>query len=393
MQFQDFMRYTDIACHYALMSRFEWKGRNSPRQQQNLIQKVIFKMACINLLYFNISLCVYCYYLDRKSMDLLKYVADISDAGSMLGFTVLGTCNMFVLLIYRPQIEEVLAELQDLFDKRGKYNSEASYYLEKTKLMTKKFTMFYIISNFYYNAFPLLVMAYEFFSESQELSYRIQTVSWYPWKTLGSMPGFCASYISQIFSSAQNIGFMMANQFLINVFTAQLELHFDDLANQVENLDASDFRAKKKLKSLIFYHQRLLLLADNINRIFNFTFLISLITSTMAIFSMAFNLTTLSFVTAIKYSLGVGLFMIYTFSICHNGTQLTLASGKVMPAAFYNNWYEGDLAYRKMLLILMMRSTKPYMWRTYKLAPVSITTYMATLKFSYQMFTCVRSMK
>lgn len=48
-----------------------------------------------------------------------------------------------------------------------------------------------------------------------------------------------------------------------------------------------------------------------------------------------------------------------------------------MPAAFYNNWYEGDLAYRKMLLILMMRSTKPYMWRTYKLAPVSITTYMA----------------
>jgi len=85
-----------------------------------------------------------------------------------------------------------------------------------------------------------------------------------------------------------------------------------------------------------------------------------------------------------------------------------------MPAAFYNNWYEGDLVYRRMLLILMMRATKPYMWKTYKLAPVSITTYMAvsfslltwhilfnfnscfgfqTLKFSYQMFTCVRSLK
>ncbi|KAH8239278.1 hypothetical protein KR032_002719 [Drosophila birchii] len=393
MQFQDFMYYTDIACYYALMRRFEWKGRESPRQRQRLIQKVIFIMACINLSYYNISLCTYIYNLDRKSMDLLTYVAELSDAGSMFGFVVLATFNMTVLLIYRPQIEKMLAGLQDLFDQHGKYNHQTRYHLEKSTRLMKKFTVFYIVANIYYNLVPPLVMIYETLSESKNLSYRIQTSSWYPWKVVGSMRGYFASYISQIFSSAQNLGFMMVNQFLINVCTAQLELHFDGLVNLLESLDARDFRAKEKLKSLIFYHHRVLQFAENINRIFNISFLVSLTTSTMAIFFMVFNLSTLKFITAIKYSLGVCLFMIYTFSICHNGTQVTLASGKVMPAAFYNNWYEGDLAYRKMLLILMMRSTKPYMWRTYKLAPVSITTYMATLKFSYQMFTCVRSLK
>jgi len=67
----------------------------------------------------------------------------------------------------------------------------------------------------------------------------------------------------------------------------------------------------------------------------------------------------------------------YLYLRYFNGIICFFQSDKVLPAAFYNNWYEGDLAYRKMLLILMMRATKPYVWRTYKLAPVSITTYMA----------------
>ncbi|KAI8041340.1 hypothetical protein M5D96_005598 [Drosophila gunungcola] len=120
---------------------------------------------------------------------------------------------------------------------------------------------------------------------------------------------------------------------------------------------------------------------------------VSMIFSTIAICMTSVAVLLLDLGSAFKYANGLAAFSIYNFIICYLGSEVTIASDKVLSAAFYNNWYEGDLAYRKMLLILMMRASKPYMWRTYKLAPVSITTYMATLKFSYQMFTCVRSLK
>lgn len=48
-----------------------------------------------------------------------------------------------------------------------------------------------------------------------------------------------------------------------------------------------------------------------------------------------------------------------------------------MPAAFYNNWYEGDATYRKMLLFFIMTSCESRVLRTYKFTPVSMATYMS----------------
>nr|XP_036671884.1 putative odorant receptor 69a isoform X5 [Drosophila suzukii] len=370
MHYEDIIHYTDIACRWALMPRFEWKGRKSPRAEETWIQKIFFIAAAINLSYYNVSFTVYAYQLDPETTDPLIYTGKISEAGSMLGFVVLGTLNMFSLLILRPQIENVLAELQDLFNQKLKNTSSVGYRLKKSIRLMRNCTVLFAFGNTYYNVMPFINMAYQILTDSKQVSYIIQNDAWYPWKIGDSIPGLCALYISQALSSILNVGTIITNQLLIHVCTIQLELHFDGLSNQLENLDAKDLRAKGILISLICYHQRIMQLADSINGIFNFTFLISLTTSTIAVCSMSFTLTTLDMMTALKYT-----------------------SDKVLPAAFYNNWYEGDLAYRKMLLILMMRATKPYVWRTYKLAPVSITTYMATLKFSYQMFTCVRSLK
>lgn len=328
MQFQDFMRYTDFACQYALMPRFEWKGR-STRQQPTWMRKIIFIMSGINLIYTNISLCVYGYLLDRKSMDPLQYVIEISDTGSMLGFTVCGAFNMLVLLIYRPQIEDMLAQLQDLFEQREKLNYQTRYYFENFTSLTKKFTVFYVLCNVYYNSVPAMIIISNFLSKSEELRYKLQTPSWYPWDAMGSVPGFCAAYISQVFSSSLNVALMMVSQYLVHLCTAQLEIHFIGLAKQLEALDARELGAKKKLKSLIVHHRRLLQLADDISSIFNFTFLASLTITTISICVMAFNLTTLNLITAVKYSLGMVFFNIYTFSLCHNGTQVTwVVSGR-----------------------------------------------------------------
>lgn len=56
---------------------------------------------------------------------------------------------------------------------------------------------------------------------------------------------------------------------------------------------------------------------------------------------------------------------------------LPLQSDKLLPAAFYNNWYEGDANYRKMLLFFIMSSCESRVLRTYKFTPISMATYMA----------------
>jgi len=94
-------------------------------------------------------------------------------------------------------------------------------------------------------------MAYQILTDSKQVSYIIQNDAWYPWKIGDSIPGLCILYISQAFSSILNVGTIITNQLLIHVCTIQLELHFDGLSTQLENLDAKDLRAKEILISLI----------------------------------------------------------------------------------------------------------------------------------------------
>nr|CBW30756.1 odorant receptor [Drosophila pseudoobscura pseudoobscura] len=393
MQLADFMQYSDLGCQVALIRRYGWSGRQSPGAKQTLMKKVIFVLGALNMSCYFFSFITYGYHIERKTMEPIIYVAELSEVGGMLWFTVLGICNMYTLLIYRPQIEELLEGLEQLFAPARQSPYCTRYFYDDSALKIKRLSINFVCSATYYNLLPLVKLLSELLTESQQVSYQVQSKAWYPWQVHGSTLGFWIAYASQAFASVMNLGMMMATECLVFVCTAQLELHFDGLARRLEALDARDPRAKEQLRALISYHTRLFKVADRANGIFNCTFLISYCVSSIAVCSMGFSMIMFDLGLALKYMVGMFLFMIYTFCICHNGTQVTLASDKVMPAAFYNNWYEGDLVYRKMLLILMMRSTKSYVWKTYNLAPVSIQTYMATLKFSYQMFTCVRSLK
>ncbi|KAH8296867.1 hypothetical protein KR054_012233, partial [Drosophila jambulina] len=49
------------------------------------------------------------------SKDPIRYVAELATAGSMLGFTIVGTLNLWKLLYFKPQIEEMLGDFEELF--------------------------------------------------------------------------------------------------------------------------------------------------------------------------------------------------------------------------------------------------------------------------------------
>ncbi|XP_017128183.1 putative odorant receptor 69a [Drosophila elegans] len=392
MQLEDFMRYPDLVCWVAQLPRIEWSGRRC-RVNRTLAQRFFFWFGALNLVYHNIGLIMCARFVDGSAMDPFEYVSELTDIGAMLGFTTMGTLNLWKIMRCKPEIEKLMEEFEALFQQAKKRSYRIQHYYEAHTRLIKKSVRFYAPSICYYNLLPIILMVVELLTDNKQLSYRIQSSAWYPWKVHGSFSGFFAAVVCQAFSCQIDLGIIIFTQFLISFFGIQLEIQFDGLARQLEAIDARHPAAKEQLKHLLAYHIKLFNLADRVNHSLNFTFCVSFTVSILSMCFQGISVIMGDLGPALKHMLGLFVFLVYNFSICRNGTHISIASDKVMPAAFYNNWYEGDLAYRKMILILMIRATKPYMWRTYKLAPVSITTYMATLKLSYQIFTCVRSLK
>ncbi|XP_034121371.1 putative odorant receptor 69a [Drosophila guanche] len=394
MQLEDLMSYQDFAFRYFGMApRFEWPDRRTVAPKQTATRQIIWVVGALSLAYQSLGTIIYWAVFNSQPKEIDMYVAKIAEMGSVLGLTLIGFLNICTLTYKRPKIEVVLAELQELYPEPRRRYFRIRHYNEQGVGLMKFVTMFYVILVLYYNIAPLVILLWEHHMDSQDISYRAQSYTWYPWRVHGSVLGYAAAYLSQAIGGTVAVGFSMSIQHLICLFTVQLELHFDALASQLTGLDAKEFTANEQLRFLITYHLRILRLADQINRLFDFTFMISLVVSTFAICLTSVAMLLLDLNTALQYVSGLIAFVIHHFLICYRGSVVTVSSDKVMPAAFYNNWYEGDLAYRKMLLMLMMCSTKPYIWRTYNLANVSIETYMATLKLSYQMFTFARSLK
>ncbi|EDW70788.1 putative odorant receptor 69a [Drosophila virilis] len=397
MRLKDFMHYPDIGCRLAMMRCYEWFGSEMPRVHQTLAQRLWFRFGALNLIYQNLGMVVYLFMAESQYDKLSTIVAQISETCSVMGLTLVGACNMWMLLQYRSDIECMLADLQQLYPNRGIQSRvyRIEYYFEKSTRLMRYTAIFFISAYGYYNALPVVQLLYELLAESQHVRYQYQSNTWYPWQLLAapdSSISFIAAYLCQALSSLVGVAFIMISQFLLCFFITQMRLHFDALANGLYYLDARQPGANEHLKVLISYHSRLLCIADKINDIFNFTFLINFTTSTIAICLMAFAMVMISLASTFKYSVGLLSFLVFTLFICYNGTELTSASDKLLPAAFYNNWYDGDLVYRKMLLFFMMRSCESRVLRAYKFTPVSMATYMAMLKFSYQLFTFVRAM-
>ncbi|XP_017860757.1 PREDICTED: putative odorant receptor 69a [Drosophila arizonae] len=396
MQLYDFMHYPSIGCRLAMMRRYEWNGSGMPRAHQSLLQRLWFQFGALNLIYQNVGMLIYLCLAEPPAEQLGAYVAQISETCSVMGLTLVGATNMWMLLHRRSDIESMLAELQQLYPVQGNQSRiyRIAHYYEKSTRPMRCTTIFFIFAFGYYNALPVLQLLYEWISESQHVSYKFQSNTWYPWLLVSDLhpsASFMTSYLCQALSSLVGVAFIMAGQFLLCFFITQMQLHFDALANALRLLDAARPGANEELKALLSYHSRLLHLANRINHIFNFTFLINFTTSTIAICMMGFAMVMINVASAFKYSVGLVAFLIFTLFICYNGTAFTSAGDKLLPAAFYNNWYEGDMHYRKMLLFFMMRSSESRVLRAYKFTPVSMATYTAILKFSYQLFTFVRA--
>ncbi|XP_061393600.1 putative odorant receptor 69a [Musca vetustissima] len=408
---QDFMIYPNIALTMALVQPFDLNGGTMEEIQtassrcrgfmKSVLIKVWFVFGVVNLIYQNVGMLAYLLLPQLSEIfDDVEFVAKISETCGIMGLTIVAVCKMFVIFWHGGRISMLLQELQEIFP--GEHEQFATprlyrvhHFAKYSQQLMGRTMKFFIFAFCVYNSLPIGGLLYEVTRSDGEVMYRYQSNTWYPWQTKDNTKtwwNFAACYLCQVQSSLTGVGFIMAGEFMLCFFITQMQMHFDYLTNALASLDAATPRANTKLKYLIIYHTKLLRYSKEINDIFNISFLVNFITSSIAICMMACSMVMLSMIHTVKYSVGLLSFLVFTFFICYNGEEFTEASDAIMPSAFYNNWYEGNAAYRRMILFFILRSGESNVLRAYKFTTVSLPTFMAILKFSYQLFTFLQAM-
>ncbi|XP_020715765.1 putative odorant receptor 69a [Ceratitis capitata] len=403
-----FLKYPNFTLDLAWSNPFAWSGARQYGYHMLWIRRLLFTFGAANLVYQNFGMMIYLCMPHEVSNE--STIGQITETGGIMGLTMVGASNMFVMYWHADRIALLLEKFQRLFPTkqlqwrakhangrlRGvKFPHSVEYFALKSNKLMKIATTAYLFAFSYYNSLPIVEYLYESLTPGVELKYHYQSNTWYPWQNAHnrkSFIAFLAAYICQVQSSLTGVAFIMAAEFMLCFFITQLQMHFDYLANALETIDAAGENANEELKFLIHHHGRLLSYSKEINAIFNISFLVNIFTSSIAICLMGFSMVMISVIHACKYCIGLLSFIVFTFFICYTGKELTDASDKLLYAAFYGNWYEGDLAYRKMILFLIMRCRIPTVLRAYKFTTVSMPTFTAILRSSYSLFTFFQAM-
>ncbi|XP_036327302.1 putative odorant receptor 69a [Rhagoletis pomonella] len=404
---QDFLHYPQLTLNLAWSDPFAWSGSRKYSSRAIWLRRALFIFGALNLVYQNFGMLIYLFIPHEISTE--SVLGKITETGGIMGLTMVGACNMFVMYWHGGRISVLLEELQHLFPTaRAQWRANCGrrlrgvripyrveYFAVKSNRLMKHTTTAYIFAFSYYNSLPIVEYLYEWLKPEEELKFRYQSNTWYPWQNSQnshSFISFLAAYICQMQSSLTGVAFILSAKFMLYFFTTQLQMHFDYLADALEAIDAGGEHANDELKFLINYHSKLLSFSKEINDIFNISFLVNFFTSAVAMCLMGFSMVMISLAHAFKYSVGLLSFIVFTLFICYTGSELTESSNKVPAAAFYSNWYEGDLAYRKMILFFIMRSRKPAVLSAYKFKTVSMPTFTTILRASYSLFTFFQAM-
>ncbi|XP_016955102.2 putative odorant receptor 69a [Drosophila biarmipes] len=325
MQLHDYMRYIDLGCWMACIPRYEWSGRRTEGKPYTWERKALLVVGIIFEIYQIFGVIIYWYRNGRKAEDTATFVTEGSEMCGSLMLTSVGFANVYALIKNRSQIEGMFKELQEIYPQPRDRHYRCQHYYDVAMLIMKGEFVFYMIFYVYYNSAPLMLLLWEHLQEDQSLSFKTQTNTWFPWKVQGSALGFGVAILTIAIASFVGVGFSIATQNIVCIFSFQLKLHYYGMASQLLSLDARQPRAHEQLKNLIAYHSRILRIGDEFNQILNFIFGSSLVGSTIAICMTSVAVLLLDLASAFKYMSGLIAFVLYHFVICYMGTAVTAA--------------------------------------------------------------------
>ncbi|KAK2587309.1 hypothetical protein KPH14_003028 [Odynerus spinipes] len=181
---------------------------------------------------------------------------------------------------------------------------------------------------------------------------------------------------------------------MMNALLVTLMLHVDGQVeiicrelSEISEMVKKEEPCKRILESLIHRHQKVTVLAKNIENIYSYIALMQFLSNTLVIGLLGFLIVTsldsdqrsLILARTIPYYVLVNL---EAFVLCFAGEFFRSKSKAIEKAAYETTWYELDLAESRSLLFLMIRSQKRFKITAGKFMELSLEGFASMLKAS-----------
>ncbi|XP_017465587.1 PREDICTED: putative odorant receptor 85d [Rhagoletis zephyria] len=314
------------------------------------------------------------------------------EAIGILNYTNVAIGKIFSLIYNRGLLLKNYCELERIYpsvavERHYKLGRYLRIYA-RVKSFLHTFFVYILIA---YLLFPIAHSFYDLFSTGA-YTYRMPAMFWYPLSVEESLLAYLFYISLQCVSCCcAAIVILSADLCLYNT-VAQLLLHLDMLAQRILELQPAEKGSMRALKAIIEYHQTILLLAQDVNDIFAPSIIFSLASSSFILCFSAYQLLgDVSFVFGAKVLLLLCYEMKQVVITCYYGDKLIESSSRVFDVLYAHDWTFGSPAYKRLVLIMMLRTHKPIALNVAGIADVSLITLKQVLSTAYQVFAVLKT--
>ncbi|XP_017058317.1 odorant receptor 85f [Drosophila ficusphila] len=179
-------------------------------------------------------------------------------------------------------------------------------------------------------------------------------------------------------------------------FQVQIILHFRGIIRSVEDykpsvdhdLDDQQFLAKIVDKQVILAN-----LQTDINGIFGRSLLLSLLTTASVLCTVAvYTLIQGPSLEGFSYVFFIGTSAMQVYLVCYYGQQVLDLSSQVAHAVYNHDFHDASIAYKKILLIIIIRAQQPVQLSAMGYLPISLDTFKQLMSVTYRVITMIRQM-
>ncbi|XP_004521076.1 odorant receptor 67c-like [Ceratitis capitata] len=366
----------------------------SPHRIRRLILKALLYIGFLN---FNVLVLGEIIYF-VKALNSFATVLEATGVAPCIGFSFVADFKQIALTVHRQTLREHLDQMEELFPKTVR--QQAQYKLPQRERVMRRvmgvFTLLCLAYTTTFSVYPALKATVQYWLLGAPTFERnFGFAIWYPYNATGKTWVYWLTYMGQVHGAyLAGVAFLSADLILVASVT-QLCMHFDYISRCLEDFAGASKKCAeediKYLQALVVRHAKCLELSEHVNSIFSFSLLLNFLTASLTICFIGFQVTASSTEDIVKYIIFLTASLVQVFVVCYYGDELMTASLRVGDAAYNQNWFECDTRYKRLLIILILRSQKPASIRAPTFPPISFNTYMKVISMSYQFFALLRT--
>lgn len=352
---------------------FKSIGLNPLEDESKVTRKMILKRIFYYFIIFNMALSVALAAIYTKvNIGNLALIAENVPA---FGYTAVACFKVLSISFGKKDFKELVQTLNELFPKTKAQQDAARVknYLSGYKRVERAFSRLIVSILLIFTVAPVLK-----FVVSGVWIDKLPLEMWFPFDECNpfayNVVFFWELYIVQLGTILALLGADMA----LYGFVALISMEFEVLCGRLRELkDVASADTLNSLIELIRFHETLVRLSGNLERIYSFSALINFVSSSILICLFGYQFSSdVSMENFVKFAFSIMAALSQILLLCYYGNKLTSASQQVAIAAYDCLWYDGDSRkFKTALQMMIQRAQKPSVITAFKFTPVSLEAF------------------